>query len=424
MWGDFFISHLWQLGAMAILLVGSAFFSGSETALFSLSAGQLHRLAKAGRSGRIITSLTRKPRDLLNALLLGNLIINVAYTAISAVIVFDLGYSELPGWSGPVASLAALVVLILVGEVAPKIIALSATQRWALLCAAILAGFKRIVQPLLWCIQQATIGPLTRVIAPGRKRGGEISSAELGDILSLASRRGTIDRDAGAMLQEIVELTGLKTCDIMVPRVDMIARDIATPRAGLIQTFKDTGLTRLPIYDGHSDNLVGVIVARTLLISPHKPLRELLGPVTFVPEAASVERLLVGFRANSTKLAIVVDEYGGTAGLVTLEDVIEEICGDMPDPRDSQPQAAVRKIEEGLFQIDGNLSIHEWVDAFEIDLRRRRVTTVGGFVTSLLGRIPNIGDTATYRNLHFTVESLHRRRIGRLKLRLLEADEC
>ncbi|MDP6582776.1 MAG: hemolysin family protein, partial [Vicinamibacterales bacterium] len=242
-------------------------------------------------------------------------------------------------------------------------------------------------------------------------------------VLDLAARRGSIDRDAGVMLQEIVELTGLMTCDIMVPRVDMIAGDIATPRAALIQTFKDTGLTRLPVYDGDVDNVVGAIVARALLLSPGKPLRELLEPITFVPEVASVERLLVGFRANSTKLAIVVDEYGGAAGLVTLEDVLEEIVGEMPDPREVDSEPAVRQIGDGLYELDGNLPIHEWADAFEIDLRRQRISTVGGFVTSLLGRIPRVGDTATYRNLHFTVESLDRRRIGRLRLQLYTGDQ-
>jgi CBS domain containing-hemolysin-like protein len=142
-----------------------------------------------------------------------------------------------------------------------------------------------------------------------------------------------------------------------------------------------------------------------------------------VPEAASVERLLVGFRANSTKLAIVVDEYGGTAGLVTLEDILEEIAGQMPDPRESVPEPAVREIGDELYMIDGNLPIHEWADAFDIDLRRQRITTVGGFVTWLLGRIPRVGDTATYRNLHFTVESMHRRRIGKLRLQLYTGDE-
>ena len=139
MWSTFAISHLWQLAGMAVLLVGSAFFSGSETALFSLTSGQLHRLAASGRSGRLVASLARRPRQLLNALLLGNLIINVAYTAIAATIVFDLGSSPLPAWSAPLGSLAALVVLVLVGEVAPKIIALSATRRWALLCGAMRA---------------------------------------------------------------------------------------------------------------------------------------------------------------------------------------------------------------------------------------------------------------------------------------------
>jgi len=418
MWSVFFISHLWQLAGMAVLLVGSAFFSGSETALFSLTGGQLHRLVQSGRSGRIVASLVRRPRELLNALLLGNLLVNVAYTAIAAAIVFDLSGSGLPAWSAPLGSLAALVVLILVGEVAPKMIALASARRWALLTGGAVAAYKRVAQPVVRLIQHVATGPLTRMISPERKHSGNISAGELGDVLDLAARRGTIDRDTGAMLQEIVELTDLRTGDIMVPRVDMIAGDIAAPRAALVAAFRDTGLTRLPVYDGDMDNIAGIIKAKALLLSPRKPLKDLLEPVTFVPEAASVERLLVQFRANSTRLAIVVDEYGGTAGLVTLEDVLEEIVGEMPDPRELQSEPAVRRIEEGLYAIDGNLPIHEWADAFEIDLRRRRISTVGGFVTSLLGRIPQVGDEAVYRNLHFEVASLHCRRIGRLTLRL------
>ena len=142
-----------------------------------------------------------------------------------------------------------------------------------------------------------------------------------------------------------------------------------------------------------------------------------------MPEAASVERLLVQFRANSAKLAVVVDEYGGTAGLVTLEDVLEEIVGEMPDPREPAGEPSVRRIEEGLYALDGDMPIHEWVDAFEIDLTRHRVSTMGGFVTSLLGRIPQVGDTAVYHDLLFEVVSLHRRRIGQLRLHLEGGDE-
>jgi putative hemolysin len=151
-------------------------------------------------------------------------------------------------------------------------------------------------------------------------------------------------------------------------------------------------------------------------------VRNLVAKVPFVPETGSVERALYQFRTTRTQMAIVVDEYGGTAGLITLEDALEEIVGDIRDAHDVEAGPAVERVGERRYVLNGDLPIHEWVDAFKMDLSGRRISTVGGFVTSLLGQIPRVGQQADYRNLRFTVQSMRGRRIGRLALELREGE--
>jgi putative hemolysin len=222
------------------------------------------------------------------------------------------------------------------------------------------------------------------------------------------------------MLQEIMELSDLRIHDIMIPRVDIVAYDIAGPADGLVEEFRRTHLRRIPVHEGDIDNILGVVHAKQLLLSPETPLRDLIVSVPFVPEAGIVERVLLQLMVTKSQMAIVVDEYGGTAGLVTLEDILEEVVGDIPDPHDLDRGPAVEQISDREYLLDGNLAIHEWTDAFKIDLSGQRISTIGGFVTSLLGKIPQTGESVTYRNLKFTVESMRHRRIGKIRLERLE----
>lgn len=418
MWGEYMAAHSWHAVSMAVLLLFSAFFSGSETALFSLSRGQLAKLASHGRAGKICCRLMKHPHHLLNTLLLGNLIVNVSYTALVAVLVLDLTHSGLGAWVTPVISLGGLILLILVGEVTPKMVAMALWKEWALIASPVLAFLQRILSPLLWLLQNAAVGPLTRLLTGGPVEPSDISAEELAAVLELTTKRGAIHRDAHAMLKEIVELTDLKVSDIMVPRIDMVGVEVSGTREELHGLFKKTGLKKIPVYEGDFDHILGVIHAKHLLLSTDTPLAELVSPVTFVPEKANVERLLVHLRVHRSQLAIVVDEYGGTAGLVTLEDCLAEIVGEMPDPRAVGRGPAVQRVGADEYLLDGNLPIHEWVDAFHMDLHHERISTIGGFVTSLLGRIPKIDDQVEYRNLRFVVASMRGRRIGQLRLQL------
>ena len=419
---EFLAARAVELALLVGLLCFSAFFSGSETALFSLSPGQLYRLRRRGTgAGSTVAFLMGRPRQVLHSLLLCNLLVNVAYSGISAVVLIDLQRDMgLSAWVLVAGSLVPVLVLILAGEVLPKMLAMLVAERWALTAAPVLAGLRWALFPVIGGLHKAIVGPLTRMIAPRPSGDANIRSEELAALLDLSAKRGILDHQTNSLLQEIVELTDLRVADIMVPRVDMICYDVDGPRAGLVELFCRTRLRRIPVYESDVDHILGVVHAKRVLFDPGLPLREAVVKVPFVPEAANLERVLTQLRVRRSQMAIVVDEYGGTAGLVTLEDILEEIVGDIPDRHEAGQGPPVQETAPGRYVIDGDLAVHEWADAFGMVLRGERISTLGGFVTSRLGRIAAEGDVVRYRNLEFTVVSMRRRRIEKLSLHLLE----
>ncbi|HUT59650.1 MAG TPA: hemolysin family protein [Phycisphaerae bacterium] len=419
-WDRFISEHPWQLALQAVLLAFSAFFSGSETALFSLSRSQVHRLRHGGSSGRLAAAMLARPRRLLNTILLGNMLVNTAYASIVVVEVLSMRRSGMAGWAAGLTSLIFLVVLILLGEVAPKVLALATRETFSRIVAAPLSVTGRVLAPPLWLFHNALIAPLTRLLAPRAARG-DVSAEELDALLALSAKRGIIERDAHRLLQEILELKGLRVRDVMVPRVDITAFDAAEPRAELLNLFRRTGFRKVPVYENDIDHVLGLVHAKRLILNPDADVRSLVTGVQFVPVQANLERVLVQFRVTRTQTAIVVDEYGGAAGLVTLEDLLEEIVGDIPDP-DEAPELGVQRLAEREYLLAADLAIHEWTDVLGIELPSRRISTVGGFVMSLLGHVALVGEQARYRNLRFTVESVRGCRIRTLRVELLEGE--
>ncbi len=419
-WGVFLGHNAWQLVLMACLLVGSAFFSGSETAFFSLSAAKLHHLERTP-AGALVTGLMRNRRKTLNTILLGNMLVNVGFAAFSAMLVVRMKRMDASSLVLAFGTVLPLVLLILVGEISPKAIALVWGPRWSIAAAAPLAVAQKVLAPLVWLMDGVIICPLTRLSAPRALAPAAITADELAAALEISAKRGVIDRHANSLLQEIVELTDLRVGDVMVPRVDMVAYDVNAPPEGLAELFRRTHLRKIPVFNGDMDNILGVIHAKRLLLQSRPPeLRQLVAHVPFVPEPATLERTLAQFRQTRTQMAVVVDEYGGTAGLITLEDILEEIVGDIPDKHEIGQVPPVRQIRRNLYMVNGDLGIHDLAEALGIDLSGRRISTVSGFVTSLLGRIPMPHDEICYRNLRFEVQAMRRRRVEKVSLKLLE----
>ena len=400
---------------MLVLVACSAFFSGSETAFFNLTQRQVKQLEASDiRLQKLVARLLQRPGHLLNCLLLGNMIVNVLYFAISSVLVAHIGHL----WGFAAATVSAFVtfiVLVLSGEILPK--SLAFTNSRSLAVAAALPAFLvvQVFGPIASAFRMLFLEPVLRVLFGHAQLPSVITLAEFRSLVSLSRQRGLIGEDENRLLGEVVELGLLKVRHVMQPRVDMISSDVAESPESARALMHEHHLTKIPVYTGNVDNIIGVVHLRQLFLKPGVPLDRLVHPVPFVPEQKTVESLLEFFRKTGTDMAIVVDEYGGLAGSVWLEDIAEELFGRIEAPARVEPITQLGPLQ---YRLAGNLAIHDWADAFGLDLEETRVSTMGGLVMTLLGKIPRKGDVASIGNLKFTVERVHRHRIETVILSL------
>ena len=411
-----------QIVLLVILLAGSAFFSGSETALFSLTAQQRQQFAASNlRLQRWAAALIRQPDRLLVTLLLGNMAINVSFFATGTLLALRIAQDH-PGWQTALAGIAPLLAIIVVGEVIPKVAAISRPEPIATLVAGPIWVLTFALTPLRVVLERAFVRPAVRLLAPEAQRDdGPVTPEQLQELFESSAQRGTIDLQTRDLLREVVELRVIKVHEVMVPRVDIVAFNLAQPREALLDLLRRSHLKRIPVYRGDLDHVVGIVHARDVVLHPDRAVSTMVRPVGFVPELATLESLLTQFRSRGTQLMIAVDEHGGVAGLVTSEDVVEEIVGELYDPADN-PEEPIKSIRPDEYLIRGDFSIRDWSALFGPHPSTDRTDTLGGLVTARLGRVPTPGDTVRIRNLKLTVESMHRRRIGWIRLHRLDEE--
>lgn len=414
-------------GLILLLLVLSGTFSGSETVLFSLTRVQLERAAASSNPfRRLAAGLMQRPKQTLLTILVANTAVNVLLFA-NAYVLFNGLAARVGAWVTPLAGLASVLLVVVGGEVVPKVLGVRLAERLAPLCATILRGVGVVAGPLGRVIDVLLAEPFVRVVLGGdrRRRAAEadLSAAELKALLEMSRRSGVIKPLEDTFLRPIVDLGVTRVADVMVPRVEVVAYDVNASPKDLRELMRTTRHKKIPVYDRSRDNVVGLVYAKVLFLNPDKPLQDLVQPVRFVPELITCEQLLLHFRQSKTQLAIAVDEYGGVAGLVTLEDVLEQIVGELHDPEDQPDVPAIQALADGEYDISGQLSVRYWVEAFGLPQRVERVATVGGLVMAELGRAAQVGDVVRLGNVELKVARVHRRRIDRLHLRLLDRTE-
>jgi len=415
------ITHLPFFMALPFLLVGSAFFSGSETALFGLKPNQRNALAAGGGViGHAVSGLMADQSALLVTLMLGNMIMNVLYFVISSALLLQLDAHQTPWALMVVATLLPLLVIIIFGEVLPKLAANIVPMTWIRVVAVPLYGAHRVAAPVERGVGRWVVRPLVRLFSPHR-RATHLAADELQALLEDSQRRGVIGTHEHALLEEVIHLSDLRVRDVMLPRVDVVAVDIHQPQSAIAEAVAESRQNKFLVVDGDLDHVAGVLTARRWLLArrteAHKPLRELISGVRFVPETQRVDRLLEDFRKTGTTLAVVVDEYGGTAGLVTLRDIVERMLGDLDLHEDPDTKPNVERLGPGRWRVSGRLSVHDWTDTFGAARLPPRVATVGGLIMALLGRVPEAGDRVSLDDLDMRVEAVEG---GRIESALLE----
>ena len=400
--------------ALILLLTLSAIVSAAETSLFSLPPKTLREFEKAGPLHRRAVQMMNQPHDVLMTVLLGNTVSNLAFYVVSFIALEKLGRMY-PGLAAA-AGVGVLLSVIVFGELIPKGLALANARRMAPWAAGLLWILKLVFNPIQWLLTGLLVNPITRLLSPARPLSPTVTTEELRLLVEHSARHGHLDSAENEMLQAIVGLTEASVRDIMTPRVDVewvqLSEQPVKVRTKVLATKKRI----FPACGKDLDDVRGLLHARDVLLAPHTPWRSLLRPVQFVPEQINISQLMRHFRENRSHFAIVVDEYGGTAGLVTSEDAVEWIVGDLPDEDAALRAPPTERVDENTYLVAGDLSVREWADRFGVQEIDSQIDTVGGLILARLGRLPQVGDRIKLRNLSLTVESMNRRRIGRVRL--------
>ncbi len=358
--------------------------------------------------------LMRRPSHLLSSLLFGNMLVNVLYFAISSVLTFRIEqYAGVMG--AAILALGLFCILVLFGEILPKSLAYSNSKAISISAAAPAYITLKMLLPVISAFKFVFVEPSLRLLLGPVQRPKTITADEFRSLIEQSKKRGLITPDQNKLINEIIELASLKVRDCLNPRVDMIVGKVTDSAQQLQRIMREHNLVKIPVYAKKIDNIVGEIHLRKLLLESDKAVDKLVQPVHFVPEQKSIESLLEFFRKTHTDTAIVTDEYGGIAGSICLEDIAEELLGPMEVTEHTEP---VKKTGPFEYRLSGSLPIHDWADAFDIEIEETRISTIAGLVTALLGKIPEQGDQVYLGNLKFTVEQMQKHRIKTLILTL------
>jgi putative hemolysin len=406
----------------ALLLLGfvalSAFLAGAEAAYFSLSRlGTTHLEPDESPGHARLARLLQNPHDLLITLLVGVTLVNIASSALATEVA-----TGLVGPKGVGLAIAVMIFLIVVfGEVLPMTIAVGAPHRFGLLAARPVLALAYVLTPV-----RELLGALTtwasRLTTPHELASAAITEAELRTLVEVGHREGVVERTEREMIHGVFELGDTTVGDIMTPRTDVFGLDVATPPDRLLAEVRAHLHHRVPIYEGSLDNIVGILSTTDLLpyyagLPPDFSVRRLLAAPYFVPETKRADALLREFRGKKLRTAIVVDEYGGTAGLVTLEDILEEVVGEIRDEFDPDERLA-QPVDERTYRVAAKMPVADFNAVTGLRVSDENFDTVGGWVLDLFGRLPHRGESVEAGGVRVTVEKVHRTRIIEVLVRL------
>jgi putative hemolysin len=404
-----------RLLLIGILLVCSAFFSGSEAALFSLSTVQVERMReRGGMAGRIIAALLQRPTNLIITFLVSNEIVNVALT-VTATSLALLLYGEGGEY---LAIVATMIMLLLCGEVTPKSIAVRYPERISRLVAWPIQAFDYAITPLRWGLRKLVDAVMG---AHAERPISLITTDEFKTLVEISEDAGIIDQRERHLIQRVFEFAGHRVSQIMTPRTDIFGLEVGESLLTALPKIKDNRFSRIPVYEGTIDQVIGILYAKDLLPYSRHPelevkLQDILHPVFFVPESKQIDDLLREFQRNKVHMAIVVDEYGGVSGLVTMEDALEELVGEIVDEFDIE-EVLWRQIDSQTYVVSARLPLDEFNAKLGMSIPRQDADTIGGHVFHLFGKLPKRGESVSAHGLTLTIEHIKGTRILEIRVR-------
>lgn len=417
-----------------ILVVLSAFFSSAETALTTVNKHRLRALSEEGnKRAALVLRVTENPGKMLSAILIGNNIVNLSAsslaTTLTAKILSALGLNQLESMAGGISTGVLTLVVLVFGEISPKTMATIHSEKLALLYIPVISALTTVLTPVIFLINQIANLFLKLIGIDTTKTDSTMTEKELRTIVDVSREDGVIKNEEHEIINNVFDFGSSLAKDIMQPRVDMVFASVDSSYDELVDIFLKDQYSRLPIYEDSKDNVIGILYLKDLFfyrVQDKKKefnIRDVLREPFFTYEYQKTSVLMKIMRENAVSFAIVLDEYGATAGLVTLEDLLEEIVGDVRDEFDDDELETIKCIGPNTYEVDGTLKIDDLNDALGTSIESEDYTSIGGHMIELLDHLPVENDAAIEGNILYKVLSIHKNRVERLFIQINDIDE-
>lgn len=413
-------SDVIQLIILLVLLFLSAFFSSAETAMTTVNRIRIRSLADDGNArAKTLLKITDDPAKFLSAILIGNNIVNLSAASLTTSLAYGLGGSMVA-----IASGILTLLILLFGEITPKTMATIHSEKISLLYAPVISIFIRLMTPVIFIVNGLANIILRIIHVDPNANTNVMTENDLRTIVDVSHEDGVIESEEKEMINNVFDLGDAKAKDVMVPRVHVTFADVNSTYDELIDIFREDKFTRLPIFEDTTDNVIGTINMKDLLLYDNKKdfhLRDILREAYFTYEYKNISELLLEMRESSFNIAIVLDEYGETAGLITLEDLLEEIVGEIRDEYDDNEEDFIKEIGPHEYLVEGSTNLEEINDRLDLDLSSDDYDSVGGLIIEHLDRLPEAGDEITTEDgIRMIVEKLDKNRIEQVHMYLPE----
>lgn len=407
-----------QIIVLIILLLLSAFFSSAETCLTTVNKIKMRSLADEGnKKAKIVLRITENSSQLLSAILIGNNIVNLSASALTTTIAYDLGGSAVA-----IATALITILILIFGEIIPKTLATIHADQLSLSYGYPVHIIMTMVKPIAFIVNVFAKGIFFLLRIDPNQKVNAMTENELRTIVDVSHEDGVIEEEEKEMIYNVFDLGDAKAKDVMVPRVHVIFADADSSYQELLDIFRENKFTRLPVYEDTTDNVIGTINMKDLLLFDNTKefhLRDILREAYFTHEHKNISELLVEMRQASLNIAIVLDEYGETAGLITLEDILEEIVGEIHDEYDENEEEFFKEVSDFEYIVEGSMNLDDLNDHIELNLESEDYDSLGGYIIEHLDRLPDEKDELLLENgVRIVVDSLDKNRIEKVHIYL------
>lgn len=406
-----------ELAILVVLLTCSGSFSATETALFCLDRVERRRLRHAGtRSARLIAQALERPRELLSTILLGNTFVNVATSSVAVLVFTHL----VPSHSVSAAIVIDSLLVLLLGEIIPKTIAVGQPKPLAMTAIVPLHVFFRVSRPVVTVFDRAA-GMILRLLKVPEEHGEALSPSELEVLFDEADRQDAITSRERRMVRNIMQFSQTTAAEVMTPRVDVVAALLTMSRKDLENLMVEAHHSRIPICEGSLDHVVGFVSTKEFFLNPDRDMEQLLNPVAIFPEGAKVHKVFRHMQKNRINMAVIVDEYGVTSGIVTMEDLVEEIVGEIYDEYE-KVEKLIHSVGPDEWLVQCRAPIEKVNEACGLNLPEGEPVTLNGYLCDAFGEIPAPGRVLERDGARFTVVESKRGKIVSCRIKRMEKE--